>query len=269
LVRLADGSVQLIWHGRRHRVREPGVVLAALGWGTERPVPVAPALLSALAAGADLGRIAIAGRGERSTAVPGARVGDVFVTGSQGGGRQYAVALRDGLAVVSQVQADLLIGDPLGRQTDAIPLGAGEYARLAKAPFGAAAGADALPAETPRLARVADGRSVCALLPDGAEPELRLDVGIAVPPAAVRTGGSPGSVDWVAVDPGGGAVVGDPSGELCVVTDQAIRYAVPQPDVLAVLGLGAVRPVRLPAAVLNLLPAGPVLDPATARSPAS
>jgi hypothetical protein len=86
-------------------------------------------------------------------------------------------------------------------------------------------------------------------------------------------GGLPGSAA-VVVPPGRGAVVeslaapGSPNGALALVTDQGVRYPVPSTEVLATLGYAGVRPQRLPAALVALIPAGPALDPAAAVLPA-
>src|SRR5690606_11752566 len=101
----------LIWQNRRHLIRDRQLVLSALTWTSEQPLPVAPALLNALPAGMDLGRIPIPGQGHRSLKVDDATIGQVFVVERQGGGRQYAVAVRDGLAGITEVQANLLLTD--------------------------------------------------------------------------------------------------------------------------------------------------------------
>jgi type VII secretion protein EccB len=255
LVQAPDGAVHLLWHARRRIVRDPEVVLAALGWTGRRAQPVAPALIQAVAAGEVLGPIPLAHRGERS-AVAGARVGDVFVSASQGGARQYAVALRNGLAAITQVQADLLVGDPRGRQTDAQPLGAGEYARIPKV-------ATTLPvAEPPRTPSLVQTAAICATAGDVVE--LRVDPPRARPEHAVPVAGRPG-LDWVAVPPGGGAVL-EAAGVLSLVTDLGVRYPLPRVEVLDALGLGAAPRLRLPAGLVALLPTGPALDPAAAGS---
>jgi hypothetical protein len=47
-----------------------------------------------------------------------------------------------------------------------------------------------------------------------------------------------------------------------------VRYAVPSREVLSMLGYGSVRPVRMPASLVSLLPSGHALDPDAARAPA-
>jgi hypothetical protein len=78
----------------------------------------------------------------------------------------------------------------------------------------------------------------------------------------------PATADRVVVEPGRGAVVSAVPGALSVVSEMGIRYPVPGADVLAMLGYEGVSPVRIPSNVVTLLPAGPVLDPVTARTPA-
>ena len=80
-------------------------------------------------------------------------------------------------------------------------------------------------------------------------------------------------VDWVAVPPGRGALVealAGPTateGPLAVVSDLGQRFPLASREVLVPLGYASVRPVRLPAAVVALLPAGRTLDPAAALHP--
>ena len=52
------------------------------------------------------------------------------------------------------------------------------------------------------------------------------------------------------------------------MTDQGVRYPVTSADVLPMLGYAGVRPTRLPAAVVALLPGGRALDPTAATAPA-
>lgn len=281
LARHPDGTVHLVRSNRRHLIRDPGVVLAALTWGSEPLAPVAPALFHALAAGADLGRIPVTERGKRSAAGADIRIGEVIVVESQGGGRQFAVALRDGLAGVTQVQADLLLGDPetarmLG-QSAARRLSPGQFAVAPKVADLVPVGDLAPPATTPALVRVTGG--VCAVVRDPAGvADVRVDVALPDTADAVRTGSRTGTgtvlADQIVVPPGRGAVVEAlaapqaPSGALSVVTDLGLRYEVANRDVLAMLGYRDVRPVRLPAGLVALLPAGRALDPAAARAPA-
>jgi hypothetical protein len=107
-------------------------------------------------------------------------------------------------------------------------------------------------------------------------PELSVLVGGHPDAFELRaTRGSVGlAAQWIAVPPGRGAVVealaspSAPSGALAVVTDQGLRFPIPSREVLSSLGFGDVRPLRLPAGLVALVPSGPALDPAAAVQPA-
>ncbi|PWR16773.1 type VII secretion protein EccB, partial [Micromonospora sicca] len=130
---------------------------------------------------------------------------------------------------------------------------------------------------TPGLATV-DGGAVCARVGDDTGVH---DVRVgATPPdlaAAARTPTGRGGVraDQVVVEPGRGAVVesaaapGASGGAVSVVTDLGRRYVLADGAVLGMLGYSGVRPVRLPASLVSLVPAGSPLDPAAARAVAA
>ncbi|GAA1845426.1 type VII secretion protein EccB [Asanoa iriomotensis] len=269
LARHPDGSLHLVWQNHRYLLPDPALGLTALGWTTARPFGAAPALLDALPAGADLAVPRVAGVGERSAHVPAARVGEVFVVTSQGGGRQYAVAVRDGLAGITQVQADLLL--TANRQDRPVELSQGRFAAIRKAPDLVPDGL--VPTVTPTLvgsfggalcAVVRDERGVAEVVVDAEAPDV----------ADAARSRSTGGADHVVVPPGRAAVVeavtapGGTGGTVSIVTDLGRRHAVVGTETLAMLGYGGVRPVRLPASVVALVGAGASLDPARAREPA-
>ncbi|GIG58834.1 type VII secretion protein EccB [Longispora fulva] len=269
----------LIWHGHRYAVRDPRLVLPALGFN-DAPVEAAPAWLNALPAGQDLARITIPGRGGPSKA-GNLRTGQVAVVETQGGGRQYHVAVADGLAAVTQVQADLLLGDPETpfASAGAVRIAPADYAVTPRAaPLTPEPGPAALPVETPKSVRPAADGALCAAFKDASGvPELSLDVPVTRSDDAPDTGGrsKDGTVlaDRIVVEPGRGALVaalsapGAPPGGLSLVTDLGVRYAIPNADVQAMLGYGSATPVRLPAGLVALLPAGRALDPDAALVP--
>jgi len=274
-----DGGVHLLWHSRRYLIRDTQVVLSVLG-ATSRPkVAASLALLNSLPAGADLAPMTIPGRGEIFDPLPETKVGQVFVVKSQGGGEQYAVAMRNGLASISLLQANLLLSDPettaaVG-QDSPTQLGQATFARITKLP-------DAVPAEVAPPAtspKIVDaGGAVCAVVrTDAGASEVQ--VGVPAPDVAdaVRTGsrttGGTVLADYVVVEPGRGAVVEDvgapgSAGTLSIVTSLGRRYEVPSAEVLGILGYAGVKPVRLPTSLVTLLPAGRALDPEAARAPA-
>jgi hypothetical protein len=184
------------------------------------------------------------------------------------------------LAGITQVQSALLLADPATRarvrRADETPLGLSDFAAIPKLPPLVPEGA-APPATTPELASV-DSGAVCAVVRDDAgvsEVRVRAAVPDVSDAAATGAASAQGGVlaDHVRVQPGRGAVVeampspGNESGTLFVVTDIGRRYAVPTVEALRALGFGEVRPVRVPASLVALLPPGPALEPAAAREP--
>ncbi|MEU7979528.1 type VII secretion protein EccB [Micromonospora sp. NPDC049081] len=275
LVRHPDGGLHLIWHHRRYLLRDTARVLAALAATRERAVPAAPALLNALPAGVDLAPPPVAGLGEPSAEVAGATIGDVYLVRNSGGGRQYAVAERAGLAGITELQAALLMART--GQDEPAPVSLGRFAALPKLPDLVPAGPTAPPPAPPRLAGVDDGALCVRVGVDGVVRDIR--VGATVPDlsAAARTADGSGGVrvDQVLVEPGRGAVVesvaapGADGGAVSVVTDLGRRYVLADGEVLGMLGYQGVTPVRLPAGLVSLVPAGSPLDPAAARAVAA
>lgn len=274
LVADPSGKAYLIWQNRRLAVRDD-LVLAAL-WGGEKPVPVAAALLNAVTPGPDLKRIAL-DTGGRS-GVDNAANGQVFVHEGEGSGKKYAVALPGGLADITQVQADLLLADA------AYPNPGGRPSAMTPATYAAAHKVDgpevsASPPTSPTLLRPPSAGGVCVSFVDGgAAPVVAVAGTVARTLGESRTGGVwQGSVvaDNVWVVPGRGALVeaipapGLAAGPLALVTDQGVRYPVPSSAVAGMLGYSGVRPQRLPASLVALVPAGRALDPAAARAAVS
>lgn len=282
LVRGDRNSVYLVWRNHRYRVFDQARVLAAFGWSSQPLVPLAPALLNAIPAGSDLKGLDIGGRGRNSWAVPGTRIGQVLVWDTVGGRKQYAVVKREGLAEITQVQAALILGDQrtaekLGDDPE-VRFDLGRYAKARKAgSLVPKSGDDAPPATIPELV-APQGGTVCAVISDDSGvTDVRVGGDLPDAADAMRTGGrtSGGRIlaDLVAVEPGRGAVVeatpapGNRGGALSVVTDLGIQYAVPKAEVLDMLGYAGVRPVRMPASLVSLLPSGSALDPKAARTP--
>jgi hypothetical protein len=120
--------------------------------------------------------------------------------------------------------------------------------------------------------------TVCASFA-GATGEPRIAVAAAVAGTedamATRSRTEDGVVlaDRVLVPGGAGAVVESLTagtagrGTLFLVTDQGLRFAVPDERVLAQLGYAGVQPVRMPASLVARIPTGAPLDPAGARDP--
>ncbi|MEH1057900.1 type VII secretion protein EccB [Micromonospora sp. CPCC 206171] len=277
LVRHPDGTLHLVWRQRRFLLRDTSRVLAALAATRERAVPVAPALLNTLPAGADLAPPALPELGRPAARVSGAAVGDVYLVRNSGGGRQYAVAESEGLAGITELQAALLMART--GQGDPKPITLGRFAALPKLPDLVPSGPTAPPASPPRLAGV-DGGGLCARVGDDGEVrDVRVGATLPDLTAVARTVAATGRgavlADHVVVEPGRGAVVesvaapGATGGAVSVVTDLGRRYVLAGTEVLGMLGYRDVRPIRLPAGLVSLVPAGSPLDPAAARAAAA
>jgi type VII secretion protein EccB len=278
LARSGDNTY-LIYRNRRHSIQSRNTVLAALGYTGQRPVTISSRVVNMLEVGTVLDVINIADRGELSPVAPGAKIGQVFVSEPQSGSRQYAVAVADGLAPISQMQADILLSDPRTRdvvgQERPTEMAQSDFASARKLRAITTAGGTA-PTVAPKLATTGD--TVCVSIEDDTGVvNTRVRATLPAVSDAARTASSSSSgtllAEYVLIEPGRGAVVrttagpGAVDGALCVVTDLGRRYAVPSAEVLGMLGYGDVRPVRLPANLVSLLPAGDALDPESARTP--
>ncbi|MEJ3747604.1 type VII secretion protein EccB [Actinomycetes bacterium KLBMP 9797] len=285
---LDTGAFFLVWHQRRHAIADRRTVFTALGLDRQPRTPVSAALLDVLPAGEPLAPRDVPGRGRPSTAVAGARIGQVYFVDGAGAQRQYLLVADAGrFAVVTAVEASLLLAAPAtraaypGAAPGLLPLSPADAAAAGKVPAPAAA-VGALPAAPPRIVAPTAASSataaVCAEFRDAVNPP-RLVVDAPAGPAAVgaavarRSADGAPLADRVAVAPGWAALVEAmpspeaPSGTRYLVTDLGVRHPLADPRVQDYLGYGAVTPVRLPAAVVARMPQGPALDPAAARRP--
>jgi type VII secretion protein EccB len=274
LVSTPDGKRYLVYNNRRYQVTQPNQVLAAFGWSATPVLPVSPALINALPAGPDLKPLPIARRGEKSSVLPGSRVGQVYQLTNGSSTGQYSVVLADGLADITDAQAALLRLDPEtpagtnGRATDLSPADYGPALRsktgLAAAPPFAAA-PDVRSATGSVCIAISEAEGVNKVVID---PRVS-DVTGAVTPARTTNGGI--LADRIVIPPGRGALVeavtapGAPGGALSIISDRGIRYPLASRDLVAKLGYGGVTPMAMPAELVALLPAGAALDPADAR----
>lgn len=269
------GGLHLLWNQRRFALRDPAVVLAAFAWARASATPVAAALLNAIPAGPDLAPPTTA-HSQAASALPGLRVGEVFVVENPGGDSLYGVALASGVSTVTPVQARLLEANGAATARAVSPAA---YAAAQQLDSLIPAGDDAPPATTPAQVRPTERGALCATVTAGtALPALTVTGALPASPGEVASG--PGDAlalhaDRIAVPPGRGVVVeavpstGSGAGSLAVVSDLGLRFAVPSTQVLTMLGYGDVTPVRLPSALVGLLPAGRALDPAAAALPAT
>ncbi|GIF11421.1 type VII secretion protein EccB [Actinoplanes teichomyceticus] len=242
LVRDPADRTFLVHDGRRFQLPagRTDPTMRALGWYGRTPWPVAAAWIDAVPAGPDLIAPVVPGAGSPSAA-PGHRVGEVLTDS----GAQFAVVMADGIAAVTEMQARLL--------GPASPVGA-EFLRLPPAGRGPGFAAGLPPA----VPRIADSPvRACVTRPADGPASVRLD-------PVYPSGSAPAAdsrADAVHVARGRGAVVTSPGGAVQVVTDAGWAYPLASRDLLGKLGYPDVRPVPVPAELIALLPAGPLLDP--------
>ncbi len=277
----SGSQVFLVWHGRRSST--DAASLRSIGLDSQQALDVSPGWLNAVPAGVPLRAAAIAGEGSAGPTVGGVptSVGDLLHVTRAGARTSFYVALRDGVAPISAVQAALLSGTADHIQTGAQQVSIAEVNAAPQSPT--RLGSAELPADPPVLAAVPVGRPVCAESVDAAGnaadlpvltiggdplPDPRSSTSTATTTSSAssdRTG-----VDDVIVGPGTAAVVtrlaadGSPTADEYLVTDDGSRYALPSQAAVTALGLAGAHVVGLPSSVLDLLPSGPALDPASA-----
>ncbi|GIJ79982.1 type VII secretion protein EccB [Micromonospora phaseoli] len=275
--------LHLVWRDHRYEIRDEETVLTGLTMGAEPVVEVGGAWLNALPAGEPIVARRVTDRGALSTALPNARVGQVFMVESQNRSRQYYLAERARLVPITPVQADVLLADkatetayPDGAKPVPIELAAGDAAAAPKA-AAPDQGRFRAPEQRPEIARLVGNQpAICAAYQPGEdEPTVLLDAQVQPVREPVRSGEQTGDgvplADRVVIEPGYGVLVtavsspDQEAGTLNLVTDLGHRYPLASEAVPAMLGYAEVEPVRLPASLVVRLPAGPALDPATAK----
>lgn len=273
------GNLHLIWNGRRFALTDPGLVLDAFLWPRSSATLVSPALLNAVPAGPDLGAVN-APRSDKASAVPGFNVGEVFVVADPSGNRLYGIALENGVAGVTAVQAAILVADRANSTGRIKELSQGAYASATKQTSLVPQGDNAHPADVPTQVSPGEQGGVCATFTSSNPvPDIAVVASVTPAPGEVRAPRTSGDltkpVDYVAVPPGRGVVVeslasaGSPAGSLAVISDLGLRFAVPSVEVLGTLGYESVAPQRFPASLVALVPSGRALDPAAAALPAT
>ena len=268
----------VLWNNARMRVQN----VARLTDQTPRKVPAS--WVNAIPAGADFAALAVERRGTRVTGPTGspARVGQVFTTASVAGTpERWYVLLADGLAPISQTQAMLLLQDPGSKsaygtdQVRPLPLDAAS-ANAAKVSARRVLGGG-LPATMPRFRTPVTSAPLCAVYAGTVTGSVRarLTSGAKLTIPKPSGSGGPDRVDQVLLPPGGAALAGLLPGEgqqgaineYSLITDQGRRFRLASADVVGRLGYDAAQITPMPAHLLRLIPEGPLLDPAAARTP--
>jgi hypothetical protein len=196
--------------------------------------------------------------------------------------RQYYLAQADRLVSISPLQFDIQLA---AKATQLAYRGASPH------PFSLDPAEVTLAGQTPATTSSSDPprqrpafvqpqsttAAVCAAFGAGATVPA-VSVGSNVPSTGVvqTTSSSKSSTplaDRIVVPPGWAALVtvvannGSAAGTTSLITDLGVRYSLASADVQKILGYGGVKPIRIPAGLAARIPAGPALDPATARQP--
>ncbi|MBT8227787.1 MAG: type VII secretion protein EccB [Dactylosporangium sp.] len=278
----SNDRLYLIWHDRRYEIADETIVLEALALGTTPQAAAGGAWLNALPAGEPIGTIRLPGLGKTSTAVSDAVVGQVYVVANEAGDKQYYLVNTASLVPISQLQADVLLADPViinkaynGRSApQALPLSAAAATSARKATV--VYENTQPPATTPTIATLAgEDPALCASYASGrAEPKVLLDADVRAVTNAARTTGQTAAgtplADRVVVRGGHGALVAAmpspdaPGGALHLVTDLGMRYPLASNEVPSIFGYSTKNIVKLPASLIARIPSGPSLDPAAA-----
>ncbi|MEU3005035.1 type VII secretion protein EccB [Streptomyces sp. NPDC007020] len=294
LVRGPDRTEYLVWRGSRLPLDRASDARNALGYGSERAMPVSAAFLDALAPGPALKPPEVPGRGEKGPVIGGepSTVGQLFEVSVPGGGSTYHLLREDGLVLLSGLQAALVLGDPAtqkdayqGRSPEARAVGA-EALRTHRAKKTAAAGpADAeLPRTPPTPHPAPRGTALCAQV-DGGDGGARIRSVLvpltALAPVAVSQGTAQPveaacvRTDATVVRPGRGALVralhasgAAHAGTTYLVADNGVKYRFPAKGSLTALGYAEGDIGSVPAPLLAALPTGADLDPAAATGAA-
>ncbi|HEY9243860.1 MAG TPA: type VII secretion protein EccB [Streptosporangiaceae bacterium] len=277
----ADGTDWVLWQGQRMPVprgMQQNVLTALAAAGQPAQVPVT--WLNAFPQGASFAPPRIAGFGRRVRGPGGgpARIGQVFSTSPAAGGpRQYYVLLRAGLLPVSQTQAALL--DAARGQ---VPPRTAASAAVADDRAPGSLPASGLPAQLPRLVSYQPSAPLCVVYAGPASARAaggQLTVGGTVPAGGLPIPGAagrtvltlpPGKAALAGVEPGpaSAAAAGGSRVTSYFLITGGQRFGLASPGVAALLGYHlATQRTLVPAGVIDLIPAGPALDPAVARRP--
>ncbi|MFJ1788738.1 type VII secretion protein EccB [Streptomyces anulatus] len=293
LVSGPDRTEYLVWRGSRLPLDRGSDARNALGFGSERAMPVSAAFLDALAPGPALKPPEVPGRGQKGPALGGepSTIGQLFEVSVPGGGSTYYLLRKDGLVPLSRLEAALVLGDPAtqkdayqGRSPEARAVGADALRTHRAKETAAGAFAAELPRTPPIPQSAPRGSALCAQV-DGGNGGARIR-SVLVPltglgPVAFAQGAAQPLVaacartDATVVRPGRGALVralhasgAAHAGTTYLVAENGVKYRVPAKESLEALGYGEGDIGSVPAPLLAALPTGADLDPAAAAGAA-
>ena len=185
----------------------------------------------------------------------------------------YYLMTQDGLATLTPLQAQLLLGDSRltvaygGGNPSPLPISQAQVTDMTEVPLPDLGLGEAAPTTAPELTALPPGeQQLCIRYADQQVPQIV--VGPADPASTPAAG-------MVQLPTGSGALVAarpnpdTPGTTVYLVTDTGSRYPVAGQQALEQLGLTGVSVAQLPATLVGLLPTGALLDPAAAAQPAS
>lgn len=283
LVSAPGGNLYLVSRGKRFRIPSRSVA-AALGYGAVRSVDVPSAWLNTVAQGPDLAVRVIPGIGGPGPVIGGrqSRIGEIYqVRNSAIDTEQNYVVRRDGLAVLSQTGAALLLAEPSTRQAypdgpiEPVRVGPDALTGLSIAAYPGLS--NDLPPAPPEVVSPPSGTQPCVrqepVAGGGQVTVAELLPGDQVMRASVPVGThrSGTTADRAGLPAGGGVLArnapapGAAGGVTYLVTEVGKKY--PLADTGAVTALGYTESLAVPVSMqlLDLLPTGPVLSTDAAR----
>ncbi|NBE99236.1 type VII secretion protein EccB [Nonomuraea sp. KC401] len=274
---VTDGNQSwVIWNDTRMKVNDSGV--RALN---ARPKKVPPTWVNAIPPGPDFlpPKVSDLGRKVRGPSGGRAAIGQVYtVQGVSGAAARWYVLLSDGLAPITLTQATLLLEDPAikrayGKQV-AKPLEIDAATANSKTSRQNLA-VSGLPTTLPKV--VPSSSPLCSVYADTQNGSARAKVTVGgsmtIPPPSTR--GDQEHFDQVLLPAGAAALGGLLPGDgqkgsvqtYFLLSDQGRKYPLTSADQINKLGYGADDVAPMPGNLVHLLPEGPTLDPADARSP--
>ncbi|MGH3380358.1 MAG: type VII secretion protein EccB [Actinoallomurus sp.] len=265
----------VIWRNKRMRV-SPDEVPALTS--TASVPEVAAKWLNALTSGSDFKGPVVPGLGGRVSGPQGeGRMGQIFTVANVTGSSSASyVLMADGLARISDIEAQLMKSDPstraaLGAAANPTNLAPDAFSRAPKH-VGNISSPD-LQGKMPTFAQYADTSPLCATYADeSGNKGAQVTVAAQLPAPPDSAIGGDNSVDQLIFPPGGAALAGvlPSTGKAGAVSTfylvtEGRKFALQSKDVAQKLGYSADTDMsRVPAGVVELIPTGPVLDPSVA-----
>lgn len=271
----APATDYLLWEGQRFALASEAIT-SALRIDDSTPLTVGTAFLQSLDAGTTLDTPPITGVGNPGPLIGGqpTRVGQLLRGDSTD---EYSVVLADGVQSVDALEAALLRTEHAPAELT-VPSNAIVSAKQSAhdGPALLESAFHDLPAQIPAVAdRPRQLGDVCAVFTDARQQPPRFAVVASQLPdyevtrVTESSRSASGLADAVNVSPGHAALVrsSDRSPTVFAVASPGKKYAFASPSLPTAFGYGGLTPAVLPGQLLPLVPDGPALDPAAARTP--